>query len=175
MRSSGREELSPALEEALAGFEAHLRDERGRSAHTVRAYLGDVRALLRFAVEQGVVEPAELDLMLLRSWLASMDRAGAARTSLARRVAAARAFTDWACRRGIVPTDPAVRLKILCPNLGITRSPIIHDVTNHVDDAIDPLFIVAGYQSIRALPERTPVSELWTRCLLSSLKPLSMM
>lgn len=110
MRSSGREELSPALEEALAGFEAHLRDERGRSAHTVRAYLGDVRALLRFAAEQGVVEPAELDLTLLRAWLASMDRAGAARTSLARRVAAARAFTDWACRRGIVPTDPAVRL-----------------------------------------------------------------
>ena len=110
MRTSGQDELPAALQGALTGFEAHLRDERGRSAHTVRAYLGDVRALLQFAADQGVTEPAELDLMLLRSWLASMDRAGAARTSLARRVAAVRTFTDWAVRRGIVPADPAARL-----------------------------------------------------------------
>ncbi len=103
-------ELPPAFASALAGFEAHLRDERGRSANTVRAYCADVRALLLFAAEAGLTEPTELDLLLLRQWLAEQDRAGAARSTLARRVAAVRAFTGWAVRGGLLTSDPAARL-----------------------------------------------------------------
>ena len=102
--------LPIALEEALAGFATHLRDERGRGPHTVRAYLGDVADLLAFASEQGVAQLPDLDLAVLRAWLAGMDRRGAARSTISRHVAAARSFTGWALRRGLIEVDPAARL-----------------------------------------------------------------
>ena len=37
--------------DAVDAFERHLRAERGRSEHTTRAYLGDVRSLLTFLAE----------------------------------------------------------------------------------------------------------------------------
>ncbi len=103
--------LPGALAEARTAFGVHLRDERGRGVHTVRAYLSDVGDLLAFAARLGATTPAELDLPTLRAWLAAMDRRGAARASLARRVAAARSFTGWALRQGLIPADPAVRLR----------------------------------------------------------------
>jgi integrase/recombinase XerC len=96
--------------EAHAAFVAHLRDERGRGPHTVRAYGGDVRSLLDFAAERGAPTLADLDLLTLRAWLADMDRRGASRATLARRVAAARSFTAWALRSGRITQDPAARL-----------------------------------------------------------------
>jgi integrase/recombinase XerC len=102
--------LPPALAEALAAFERHLSLELSRSAHTVRAYTGDVSALLEHARRLGVTEPAELDLSVLRSWLARSRTTGAARTTLARRGSSARVFTAWACRRGLLPTDPGALL-----------------------------------------------------------------
>ena len=103
---SAAEPLPPALEAVLAAFERHLSLELSRSAHTVRAYTGDVGALLVHAARMGVQRPAELDLAVLRSWLARSRSAGAARTTLARRGSSARVFTAWACRRGLLPTDP---------------------------------------------------------------------
>jgi integrase/recombinase XerC len=111
--------LPIALEEALAGFGTHLRDERGRGPNTVRAYLGDVADLLRFATEQGVAEPCDLDLGVLRAWLAGLDRRGAARSTISRHVAAARSFTAWALRRGLIEVDPGVRLTAPTARRGI--------------------------------------------------------
>lgn len=108
-------ELPTPLAEVLLGYEEHLRDERGRSANTVRAYVGDVRALLAFAAERGSSGVADLDLITLRGWLAAMDRQGSSRSSLARRVAAARSFTAWATSRGLVAADPAARLVAPAP------------------------------------------------------------
>lgn len=102
--------LPIALEDAHAAFRTHLRDERGRGQNTVRAYLGDVADLLRFAADRGVAELPELDLLVLRAWLAGMDRRGAARATISRRVAAARCFTGWAVRQGLLEQDPAARL-----------------------------------------------------------------
>jgi integrase/recombinase XerC len=102
--------LPPALAAALEAFGRHLALELSRSAHTVRAYTGDVAALLEHAARLGVREPAELDLTALRSWLARSRTTGAARTTLARRGSSARVFTAWACRRGLMPTDPGALL-----------------------------------------------------------------
>src|SRR5690606_1525178 len=49
---------------------------------------------------------------MLRSWLAAQAGAGAARTTLARRTSAVKTFTGWAVRRGLIETDPAVRLQM---------------------------------------------------------------
>ena len=90
----------------LAAFERHLTAERGLSPRTVRAYLTDVAALLGHAEQTGAADLAQLDLDRLRSWLAVQYAAGQARSSLARRAAAARAFTGFAFARGSLPADP---------------------------------------------------------------------
>lgn len=94
----------------LAAFGRHLTAERGLSPHTVRAYLTDVAGLLGHAEQTGAGNLAELDLELLRSWLAVQYAAGQARSSLARRAAAARAFTGFAFARGWLPADPGPSL-----------------------------------------------------------------
>ena len=103
-------ELDPALDLVVAEFGRHLALERARSPHTQRAYLGDVRSLLGYARRHGVGELVAVDLALLRSWLASLTAAGQARSTVARRAAAARSFLSWAARTGRIATDPSTRL-----------------------------------------------------------------
>jgi len=105
-----KEPLPEALRAALAAFRRHLDAERALSRHTVRAYYGDIQALLDYAWANGVDEPAGLDLSTLRGWLASQHQAGAARATLARRGAAARAFTSFAHRQGWLAADPGPQL-----------------------------------------------------------------
>ena len=108
---TGPPDLPAPLTAALAAFRRHLAAERGVSPHTVRAYLGDVSALLHFAVADRHCETlADLDIAVLRGWLADQHRAGQARTTLARRAAAARAFTAFAHRRGLLGADPGGQL-----------------------------------------------------------------
>ena len=101
------------MEAILEEFDEYLALERGRSDHTRRAYLGDLRSLFDFVAERtpnaGI---GGLSLPVLRSWLAAQAAAGAARTTLARRTSAAKTFTAWAMRRGLIASDPASRLQI---------------------------------------------------------------
>lgn len=112
IRASGQpaEQLPPRLAEALDGFGRHLAAERGLSPHTVRAYLGDVGSLLEHASRIGIGIPDELDIGVLRGWLAGQHATGHARATLARRAAAARTFTAFACARGWLGRDPGVLL-----------------------------------------------------------------
>src|ERR1700734_1236636 len=103
-------DLPAALSEALQAFCRYLAAERALSRHTVRAYHADVRSLLEHAACHGVADPGALDLAALRGWLADQHQAGAARTSLARRGAAARAFTAFAHRQGWLAIDPGPQL-----------------------------------------------------------------
>ena len=102
--------LGADFESAVAAFERHLSAERGYSPHTVRAYTGDVRALLTHAATAGVEHVDGIDLGLLRAWLGALSTAGQARGTLARRAASARAFTRWAERAGRAPVDAGSRL-----------------------------------------------------------------
>src|ERR1700734_2635399 len=102
--------LPQPLERARAEFGRHLRSERGLSAHTVRAYLGDVAGLLQHAAREGCAGPADVDIDVLRGWLAGQHRAGQARATVARRAAAARSFTAFAHRQGWLAADPGVKL-----------------------------------------------------------------
>ena len=78
---------------ALQDFATHLRLERSRSEHTVRAYVGDLTTIADFASNptpglSAARVPADLTLDLLRGWLAAMVHAGLSRRTVARRVAA---------------------------------------------------------------------------------------
>jgi integrase/recombinase XerC len=98
--------LPAALVAALAAFERELRAGRSLSPHTVRAYCGDVAALLEYAHCHGANAPGDIELGMLRTWLATQHESGAARATLARRGAAARSFTAFAHRSGWLAADP---------------------------------------------------------------------
>jgi integrase/recombinase XerC len=102
--------LPPAFAEAVDAYERHLRLERNRSEHTVRAYLGDLVPFLDHLARLGGRSPADVDLRVLRGWLGVLRDRGAARTTLARRSAALRTFTAWAHAAGRTATDPGRQL-----------------------------------------------------------------
>lgn len=95
--------LPAAWSAALEGFETALRD-RDASAHTRRAYAGDVEAFARAA---GTAAPGEVSTADVRRHLAGLVERGAARRSVGRRLAALRTFFTWAAREGIVEANPA--------------------------------------------------------------------
>jgi len=94
-------------------FLAHLRDGRGLSEHTVRAYASDLDELDAHAAERAGRPPvtADLDLELLRDWLWRSTESGLARTTLARRASSARAFTRWLDETDRTVADVGVRLR----------------------------------------------------------------
>jgi integrase/recombinase XerC len=107
--------LPDPLRDAHRDYLGYLRFERDVSAATTRAYAADVASLLDHLVRMGGNEAADLDLAVLRSWLARLRTSGAARSSLARRSAAARSFTGWAQRTGLLDIDPGARLAVARP------------------------------------------------------------
>jgi len=102
--------LPPALAESLDAWEEHLRLQRDLSAHTVRAYVGDVVSLLDHVVRRGGATPSDLDLASLRSWLAQGRTRGDSRATTARRAASARSFTAHLKRTGQAAEDAGLRL-----------------------------------------------------------------
>lgn len=99
------------MDALLEEYGRNLRLGRNRSAHTVRAYLGDARSLLAHLYARSADSAIrELDLTLLRSWLAAQSARGAARTTMARRASAARTFTAWLTKTGRLTADPGLRL-----------------------------------------------------------------
>ncbi|HET6625503.1 MAG TPA: tyrosine recombinase XerC [Nocardioidaceae bacterium] len=94
----------------LADYERHLTSERDLTAHTVRAYIGDIAGMLEHAAMLGHVDVTSLDVRTLRSWLAKQQTLGKARTTMARRATAVRVFTAWAQRTGRAETDAGALL-----------------------------------------------------------------
>ena len=116
-------------------FEAHLRQEKDRSEHTVRAYLADLDHLTRF-LDHREVSLLDLRLADLRAWLGAQAGAGVARSTLARRSAAVRTFCRWAARSGRLAQDPSLRL--VAPKRAVTLPDVLA-----AKDATDLLEIAA--------------------------------
>jgi len=114
--------LAPAARHALEAFVAHLRDERGLSAHTVAAYRRDLTQFLQFAGRAGVTDPREVEPLLLRRFLALQRTRGLAAASIARKAAALRAGFRFLTRRGLVVDNPAAELGV--PR-GAKRLPVV--------------------------------------------------
>jgi len=82
--------VTPAWERALAALDADLR-RRAASTNTLNAYASDGRQLAVWAGGQGL-EPAELDMRSLRRYVAALSGRGQAPSTVARKLAAARAL-----------------------------------------------------------------------------------
>jgi integrase/recombinase XerC len=99
------------LERAVTEFAVYLAVERGFSAHTVRSYRSDLIDLVQFAARRGAETTDRVDLELLRDWLWDGSTAGLAKSTLARRSAAARSLSVWLAKTGATSMDVAARLR----------------------------------------------------------------
>ena len=108
------------LQAAVEDFAEYATLVQGRSANTVRGYRADLALL------QGRIDTfAQFTLENLRLWLAHAVAQGKARSTLARRTAAVRAFSTWAYKQGHIDTDVAARLvtpKITRPLPAVLRA-----------------------------------------------------
>jgi integrase/recombinase XerC len=102
--------VSDEYEKLVAAFTRHLEVERSLSAHTIRAYLGDLDSLIAHLEQIGVKSIAQLELIHLRSWLANQQVKGGARTTLSRRAVSVRLFTKWALKNKYLEKDVAATL-----------------------------------------------------------------
>src|SRR5580693_8148742 len=90
--------------------EAFSRSLAGQSSATRRAYVGDLEAFSVWAERAQVDDPAGVDRILLRRYLAFLTTRRYARATVARKAAALRCYFAWQRRRGVLEVDPARRL-----------------------------------------------------------------
>lgn len=108
------------LEAAIDDFADHALLVKGRSEATVKGYRSDLRTLVEFAPTF-----ADFTLITLRGWLADAMQRGLARSTMARRTAAARSFSTWAYERGYLDSDVAARL-------------VTPQINRHLPDVVTP-------------------------------------
>ncbi|UVI34869.1 tyrosine recombinase XerC [Brevibacterium spongiae] len=116
--------------EVVAGYADHLRS-RDVSEHTARAYVSDVADFLDHAVhsmkirrgskgdtasdsqghQRQRIDLTSIELDDLRSWLIALDDAGAAKSTVARKIAAVRSFFSFGVNNLGLPNNPAARLR----------------------------------------------------------------
>lgn len=94
------------LADGIADFYNHyLRGELAASPHTLRNYAADLRQFQEFLGED--CELASVDHLRIRAFLAHLHARGAAKSSLARRLAALRSLFRYQVREGRLPENPA--------------------------------------------------------------------
>ncbi len=108
-------------ENELGEFGDYLEIRAQLSENTQRSYLNDLRGLIEFFLHhtspgkewQTAVTTAawdQLTLPLLRKWLSRDITRGVASSTIARHIASARAFCQWAVETGRLVEDPSERL-----------------------------------------------------------------
>jgi tyrosine recombinase XerC len=120
------------MEEHLDTFLDHLRLSRRASEHTLRAYSSDVNALFAFARQAG----SEVDQLLIRRYLAHLQKTGHAKSSVARGIAAFRAFFKYLVKREIVALDPTEGLRAPKQPRRLPKV-VSEDLITHLMDAPD--------------------------------------
>ena len=100
------------MREHLKSFLSYLRLNRHVSPHTVRAYESDVSQYLAFVASEtgkkmSELGPADLDMNSVRLHIAGLNKAGKARSSVARKLSGLRTFVKYLRREEIIEHDPA--------------------------------------------------------------------
>lgn len=102
----------PAIRESAAKYLAELR-RRGASAHTLRNYGSDLEQFANYFEPPGAEPPSleQLDLPLMREWLASLYDRKLADLSVRRNLAAVRGLFKFLRQEGVLATNVAARLR----------------------------------------------------------------
>jgi integrase/recombinase XerC len=149
------------MRDHLKSFLAFLKLNRNVSPHTVRAYDSDVTQYLAWVAshtgkKMSQLEPADLDMMSVRSHLAGLNTAGAARSSVARKLSALKTFVRYLRREDVIEHDPTAMavaprrdqtIPVFLSEPEITRlieTPNTADPLGRRDRAILELFYASG-------------------------------
>ena len=92
----------------VAAWLAELAEQRRCSPHTVSNYRRDLAALLDLAAATPL---AQIDVFLIRRWLAQLHGGGLGGRSLGRMLSAWRGFFAWLARQGRVAANPCEGVK----------------------------------------------------------------
>ena len=130
----------------IDSFIGYLKAEKHYSAHTLRAYEGDVRSFKEFVsrIDESLLF-WEVDIDVVRSWVASMMDAGASPTSVGRRLSALRTFFTFLRKERVVSDSPAASLK--GPKCGKPLPVFVR--VEEMDRLIDETEFGCGYAACR--------------------------
>jgi len=98
------------MESLLDRYVTHLIAERNASSYTVRNYQREIKQFMEYARVSGVRSWDEVDLPLLRRWLAWLTGKGYVKASIARRISEIRSFYRYLVREEAVETNPVLGL-----------------------------------------------------------------
>jgi integrase/recombinase XerC len=99
--------------DAVERFLRYLQVERNASDLTIKSYREDLQALAEWFAEDGdeCPQPADIRTLDLRGYIASLQEAGYAKSTIARRLASLRSFFKFGQREGWVEENPAKPLR----------------------------------------------------------------
>jgi integrase/recombinase XerC len=102
-----KERQRSIVELATDDFLRHLR-ERNASAHTIKAYTGDLDAFAAYiGPRMGARDWKTIDHIAIRGFLSHLYDKGLSKTSVARALAAVRSLYRWLAQEGVVEQNPA--------------------------------------------------------------------
>jgi len=129
------------VELATDEFLRHLR-ERNASAHTIKAYTGDLDG---FAAYVGARQWQAIDHIAIRGFLSHLYDKGLSKTSVARALAAIRSLYRWLAQEGVVEQNPAKLVSTPRLPKKLPRVPTIEEVNSVLDGKMP---------EVAAFPER---------------------
>jgi integrase/recombinase XerC len=103
--------MAGAPADPITAFLEYLASERRASPHTLRSYAGDLAGFVEFLGRAGVPGPDAVDARIVRAYVASLHQRGLARSSISRKLAAARSCFRFLARRGFVASNPARQVR----------------------------------------------------------------
>jgi len=117
------------VERATDDFLRHLR-ERNASAHTIKAYTGDLDT---FAAYIGSRAWKSIDHIAIRGFLSHLYDKGLSKTSVARALAAVRSLYRWLAQEGVVEQNPAKLVSTPRLPKKLPRVPTIEEMNSMLD------------------------------------------
>jgi integrase/recombinase XerC len=121
------------VEHATDDFLCHLR-ERNASAHTIKAYTGDLDV---FAIyidsKMGNPDWQKIDHIAIRGFLSYLYDKGLSKASVARALAALRSLYRWLAQEGVVEQNPAKLVSTPRLPKKLPRVPTIEEMNSMLD------------------------------------------
>jgi integrase/recombinase XerC len=116
-------------------FLAMLRDERGASEHTLRAYSREVRAFAEYlTAELGESADAKaVEHKHIGAYLATLYDRGLTKASAARALASIRSWFKWMAKAGVVESNPASLVSTPKRPKHLPRVPSVEEVNRVLD------------------------------------------
>ncbi|MDQ7792955.1 MAG: site-specific tyrosine recombinase XerD [bacterium] len=99
------------MDELIGSFISYLGSERRLAVNTLESYGRDLRQYGGFLAKGKITSPAEASRATIISYLLHMEKQGKATATIARRLAALKAFYQYLVRTRVVDRDPTVNLE----------------------------------------------------------------